>query len=179
MSAACQLYAGGVSTACRWRVNCMPANCMPAACQLYVGCMSVAGVSEGWRKKGLSDGGLSSRTRFACPRGLLLGLEARGRYVGSRRCRVGDNSCVAALGPARGMGHICPLGRFHGGAAGDSMPASSGIWGSFVLSLFIFKVHRLLRARTLCRFVAGISSSSECHRPHSTRSGKQRKIVRY
>jgi len=102
MPVACQLHAGGVSTACRRRVNCMPAacqlhaggvstacrrriNCMPTACQLYVGCMSVAGVSEGWRK-GLSDGGLSSRTRFACPRGLLLGLEARGRYLGSRRC---------------------------------------------------------------------------------------------
>ena len=29
------------------------------------------------------------------------------------------------------------------------------------------------------RFVAGISSNSECHRAHSTRSGKQRKIVWY
>ena len=104
MPVASQLHAGGVSTACRRRVNCMPAacqlhaggvsaacrrriNCMPTACQLYVGCMSVAGVSEGWRKKGLSDGGLSSRTRFACPRGLLLGLEARERYVGSSAWR--------------------------------------------------------------------------------------------
>ena len=154
MPAACQLHAGGVSTACRRRIN-----CMPTACQLYVGCMSVAGVSEGWRK-GLSDGGLSSRTRFACPRGLLLGLEARERYVGSsawraaevagvsegwrkglsdgglssrtrfaylrglllgleargrhfgsRRCRVGDDSCVAALGPARVMDICPPVGR--------------------------------------------------------------------
>jgi len=111
LTEACQLHVGGVSTACRWRVNCMPANCMPAACQLYVGCMSVAGVSEGWRKKGLSDGGLSSRTRFACLRGLLLGLEARGRYFGSRRCRVGDDSCVAALCPARGMNICPPVGR--------------------------------------------------------------------
>ena len=31
----------------------------------------------------------------------------------------------------------------------------------------------------LCPFVAGISSNSEDHRPHSTRSGKQRKIMRY
>ena len=95
MSAACQLYAGGVSTACRWRVNCMPANCMPAACQLYVGCMSVAGVFQGWRKKGLSDGGLSSRTRFACPRGLLLGLEARERYVGGSVWRAAEVAGVS------------------------------------------------------------------------------------
>ena len=46
MPAACQLHAGGVSTACRRRVNCMPAACqlhaggVSTVCRLYVGCLS-------------------------------------------------------------------------------------------------------------------------------------------
>jgi len=47
------------------------------------------------------------------------------------------------------------------------------------ISISIFKSISIAISISLVRLFAGISSHSEDHRAHFTRSGKQRKIVRY